>query len=134
MGLDVLRTTVGAYLQKVNALVKQAAGPEGHALYVDNQGGNFSLVSGEVVAVIIAIDNDTDLSLTKTRIENNTPGIGDYIVDLRSGEKHTWSASAWSNQLDNLDVILKPGRLCFCPNTRKAFYRDLNGNVRQILQ
>lgn len=134
MGATTLKTAVGAYIQKVNALVGQAAGPKGHALYVDNQAGEFAFEPGEVVAVITAIDEDTDLALTKTRIESNTPGIGSRIVDLRTGEQYTWSAGSWSNQTLALDGVLKPGRLCFCPNTRKAFYRDLNGNVRQILQ
>lgn len=134
MGIDLVRASVGQYLQKVNAMIKQASGPKEHALYVDNQGGDFSFTSGELVAEVVGIDNSTDLSLTKTRIENNTPGMGDRIIDLRTGEQHTWSASVWSQQLMDLDITLKPGRLCFCPNTRKAFYRDLDGVVRQILQ
>ena len=62
------------------------------------------------------------------------PSQAATLVDLRTGQQHVWRNSTWVVEPGELDDALKPGRLCYCPNTQKAFYRDLDGIVRQITQ
>ncbi len=62
------------------------------------------------------------------------PGNALSVYDLRDGSRHDWDGQSWSVVAGNLDDILKPGRMCFSTTTRKVFYRDHNGTVRQVLR
>lgn len=125
MDLAALKQAVTDYLALV---VNHLAGVQGdryNVLYVNNYDGKFEFDIAPVVTRFNLVDNDTDLTSTKTFVEQSSTTT--TVLDFRDDTLHDWDGSSWTTSTVVRDTVLSLERLYFAPIPRRCFFTVVVG-------
>lgn len=124
MSLNTLQTAVADWLAGILTIVGRASGPKGHALYLDNNAGDFAFTHAPLVTEKAFVDTPADIDAAM--------GDTQPFVDIRTNERYEWDGTTWTQTPATGDDVPQPGRLYFSTVTAKVFFCAMNGDIHRI--